>query len=345
MKAVVCRRYGPPEVLEVVEVEKPAVPDDGVLVRVHASALNPLDFFSLSGARYVGRMLAERLRPRPEVVGHDFAGTVESVGGSVTEFQPGDEVFGGKRGAFAEYLCISEQAGLVRKPANLTFEQAASVPVAALTALQAVRDHGRIQPGQRVLINGASGGVGTFAVQLAKVFGGEVTGVCSPRNLDQAQSLGADNVIDYTQEDFTRSGQRYDAMLDIAGSKSWSECRRVLAPRATFVAVGGSVHTVYGGGHTLKHFAGVRLASIASSQKVALFIAKLSKPDLLVLRDLLVTERITAVIDRRYALKEAVAAFRYMGEGHARGKIVINVSGAGSEKSSQQAANLPKALR
>lgn len=343
MKAVVCRRYGPPEVLEVVEVDKPAVPDDGVLVRVHASALNPLDFFSLSGARYVGRMLAERLRPRPEVVGHDFAGTVESVGGSVTEFQPGDEVFGGKRGAFAEYLCISEQAGLVRKPANLTFEP--SVPVAALTALQAVRDHGRIQPGQTVLINGASGGVGTFAVQLARVFGGEVTGVCSPRNLDQAQSLGADYVIDYTQEDFTRSGQHYDVMLDIAGSKSWSDCRRVLAPRATFVAVGGSVHTVYGGGHTLQHFAGVRLASIASSQKVALFIAKLSKPDLLVLQDLLETGRITPVIDRRYALKEAIAAFRYMGEGHARGKIVINVSGAGCETSSQQAAYLPKAPR
>ena len=340
MKAIVCRRYGAPEVLEVVQVEKPAVPDDGVLVRVHASSVNPVDFFSLSGVRYVARMLAGRLRPRPDVVGHDFAGTVESVGGGVTAFQPGDEVFGAKRGAFAEYLDISEQAGVVRKPANLTFEQAAAVPVAALTALQALRDHGRIQPGQRVLINGASGGVGTFAVQLARVFGGEVTGVCSPQNVDLARSLGAETVLDYTQEDFTRSGQCYDLMLDIAGNRSWSECRRVLAPRATFVAVGGSAHTVFGGGHTLKHFAGVRLASIASSQKAVLFIAKLNKRDLLVLHDLLETGRITPVIDRRYAVDEAVAAFRYMGEGHARGKIVIDMSGAGWGTPSQQAEEI-----
>lgn len=328
MKAVVCRRYGPPEVLEVVDIEKPAVPDDGVLVRVHASSVNPVDFFSLSGAKYIGRMLAGRLRPPPEMIGNDFAGTVESVGSSVTEFRPGDEVFGGKPGAFAEYICVSEQAGVVRKPANLTFDQAAGVPVAAITALQAVRDHGRIQPGQRVLINGASGGVGTFAVQLAKVFGGDVTAVCSRQNVDLARRLGADTVIDYTQEDFTRSGQCYDLMLDVAGSKSWSECRRVLAPRATFVAVGGSAHTVFGGGRTLKHLAGVGLASIANSQKAVLFIAKLNKPDLLILHDLLETGRITPVIDRRYALDDAVAAFRYMGEGHARGKIVINVSGA-----------------
>jgi len=342
MKAVVCRRYGRPEVLEIAEVEKPSVLDDSVLVRVHASSVNPVDFFSLSSAKYVARILAGRMKPTPEVVGTDFAGTVESVGRSVAGFQPGDEVFGGKRGAFADYICVFEQAGVVRKPTNLTFEQAAAVPVAAITALQALRDHGRIQPGQRVLINGASGGVGTFAVQLAKVFGGEVTGVCSPRNVDLARSLGADSVIDYTQEDFTRSAQRYDLMLDIAGNKSWSECRRVLAPKATFVCVGGSAHTVFGGGRTLKHFAGVRLASIGSSRKAVLFLARLNKADLLVLQELLETGRIMPVIDRRYALDEAVTAFRYMGDGHAKGKIVINLCAAGRETSSQSTEEIQR---
>ena len=336
MKAVVCRRHGRPEVLEVVDVEMPAVPDDGVLVRVHAASLNPVDFFSLSSANWAARRLSWR-RSGPEAVGTDFAGTVESVGRGVTGFAPGDEVFGGKRGAFAEYVCTSGRDGLARKPANLTFEQAAVVPVAALTALQALRDHGRIQPGQRVLINGASGGVGTFAVQLARVFGGEVTAVCSPRNVDLARSLGAETVIDYTREDFTRSGQRYDLLLDIAGSKSWSASRRVLAPRATFVAVGGSVHTVWGGVHTLKHLAGVRLASIGSRRNVVLFITRLNEPDLRVLGDLLESGQVRAVIDRRYALDQVVAAFDYMGEGHARGKIAIDVRGAAGETSSQQA--------
>ena len=334
MRAVVCRRHGPPEILEVAEVPKPDVPHDGVLVRVRAASVNPADFFSLSPVNRVARRLAGRFRARPEVVGRDFAGTVEAVGGGVTEFQPGDEVFGGGRGAFAEYVCVSEKAGVVRKPANLTPEQAAGVPVAAVTALQALRDHGRIQPGQRVLVNGASGGVGTFAVQLARVLGGEVTGVCSPRNVDLARSLGAETVVDYTQEDFTRSGRRYDLMLDIAGNRSWAECRRVLAPDATFVAVGGAAHTVFGAWHTLGHFAAVRLASIRSGQRAVLFIARLHKQDLLVLRELLEAGRITPVVDRRYALDEVVAAFRYLGEGHARGKIVIDVSGAGRAASS-----------
>jgi len=329
VKAIVCRRPGRPDVLEIAEVEKPAVPEDGVLVRVHAASLNPVDFFTLSSANAATRRLARR--PRAEVVGTDFAGTVESVGGGVTVFRPGDEVFGGQRGAFAEYVCVSERAGVAPKPANLTFEQAAAVPVAALTALQALRDHGRIQPGQRVLVNGASGGVGTFAVQLARELGGEVTAVCSPRNVELARSLGAHTVVDYTRENFTQSEQRYDLLVDIAGSRSWSECRRVLAPRATFVAVGGSVHTVWGGVHTLMHLAGVRLASIGSSRKAALFITKVNRPDLLVLRDLLESGRLTAVIDRRYRLDDVVAAFQYLGEGHARGKIVFDLSGAGSE--------------
>jgi NADPH:quinone reductase-like Zn-dependent oxidoreductase len=205
------------------------------------------------------------------------------------------------------------------------------VPVAALTALQALRDHGRIQAGQRVLVNGASGGVGTFAVQLARVLGGDVTAVCSSRNVDLARTLGANAVVDYTKEDFTRSGQTHDLLLDIAGSKSWSECRRVLAPRATFVAVGGSVHTVWGGVQTLKHLAGVRLASIGSSRRAVLFITKVNSPDLRFLSDLLGSGQLTAVIDRRYALDDVVAAFHHMGEGHARGKIVFDVSGAGGE--------------
>jgi NADPH:quinone reductase-like Zn-dependent oxidoreductase len=249
----------------------------------------------------------------------------------VTEFEPGDEVFGVKIGAMAEYLCVPERSGVVRKPANLSFEEAAGVPVAAATALQALRDHGRIQAGQRVLINGASGGVGTFAIQLAKVLGGEVTGVCSPRNVDLARSLGADTVVDYTREDFTRGRQRYDLMLDIAGNRSWSECRRVLEPGATLVAVGGSAHTVFGAWGTLRHFAWVRLASIFSSQRAVLFIASVSRADLLVLRDLLETGRIRTVIDRRYPLEETVAAFRHLGEGHATGKIVVGVSGVGCE--------------
>jgi NADPH:quinone reductase-like Zn-dependent oxidoreductase len=345
MRAVVCRRHGPPEVLEVADVAEPAVPDDGVLVRVHATAVNPVDFFSLSAVSRFGGALAGGFRSRPEVVGHDFSGTVEAVGPGVTEFRAGDEVFGSKRGAFAEHVCVSELDGIAPKPANLTFEQAAAVPVAALTALRALRDHGRLRPGLHVLVNGASGGVGTFAVQLAKVLGGEVTAVCSPRNADAARSLGADAVIDYTREDFTRSARPCDLLLDIAGSRSWSECRRVLAPGATLVAVGGSANTVFGGGRTLRHFAGVRLASIGSGRRAVLFVMRMNKPDLLVVRDLLATGRVRAVIDRRYALADAVAAFRHLGEGHARGKVAIAVSGAAGERSWRRARALEVVAR
>lgn len=327
MRAVICRRPGPLEVLEVAEVDRPAVPPDGVLVRVRASSVNPADFFALSRVSHVARTVAARRRPRPDVLGRDFAGTVESVGAAVTDLRPGDDVFGTKIGAFAEFVCVPAGGAVVRMPANLTFEEAAGVPVAAVTALQALRDHGRIQPGQRVLVNGASGGVGTFAVQLARVLGGEVTGVCSPGNVDLARSLGADTVIDYTQEDFTRGRRRCDLLLDIAGNRSWAECRRVLAPGATLVVVGGAAHTVFGAGATLRHLAGMRLASVASRQRVVVFITKVTGPDLLVLRDLLETGRIRSVVDRRYALDDAVAALRYLGEGHARGKVAIDVSG------------------
>src|SRR5215475_7636673 len=228
MKAIVCDRPGSPDALNLKEIDKPIVPDDGVLIRVHASSANPVDLFPLSRIGYVSRGL------KPVVLGTDFAGTVASVGKSVTQFQPGDEVFGAARGAFAEYLCVAGTSRLVRKPANVSFEQAAAVPVAAFTALQALRDHGRIQPGQKVLINGASGGVGTFGVQIARSFEAEVTAVCSTRNVDMVRSIGAGTVIDYTGDDFTRSGQRYDLLLDVAGNHPLSECRRVLNPHGTF---------------------------------------------------------------------------------------------------------------
>jgi NADPH:quinone reductase-like Zn-dependent oxidoreductase len=219
MKAIVYHKYGSPDVLELGGIEKPVATDNEVLVRVHASSVNPADWHSVSGTPYVGRTQLGLLKPKSERLGVDFAGTVEAVGKDVTQFRPGDDVFGGRDGAFAEYVCVREDRAVVLKPANVTFEQAAAVPVAALTALQGLRDKGQIQPGHRVLINGASGGVGTFAVQIAKSFGAEVTGVCSTRNVDGVRSLGADHVIDYTHEDFTQSGRRYDLMLDVAGSR------------------------------------------------------------------------------------------------------------------------------
>ena len=262
------------------------------------------------------------LKPKSNRLGVDFAGTVEAVGRDVTEFRPGDEVFG-RSGAFAEYVCVRADGALALKPANLTFEQAAAVPVAALTALQGLRDKGQIKPGQQVLINGASGGVGTFAVQIAKALGAEVTGVCSTRNVDLARSLGADHVIDYTHEDFTRSDRRYDLMLDIAGSRSWSECRRVLNPQATLVIVGAPKGNPLLG--PLSHIGKMRLAAVRSSRKVVFFVAKFNQADMVVLRELLEAGKVTPVIDRRYELSEIADALRYLGEGHARGKIVLTV--------------------
>ena len=326
MKAILCRRPGRPDVLELEEIDRPLIADDDVLVRVHASSINPVDFFPLSRVAYTARLLGGRFNAKPVVLGTDFAGTVESVGKSVTEFKPGDEVFGGKdRATFAEYVSIAAKGAVVAKPANVTFEQAAGVPVAAITALQALRDHGRVRQGQRVVINGASGGVGSFAVQIAKAFGAHVTAVCSPRNVETARALGADRVIDYTREDFTRGGDSYDLIVDIAGNHSWSACKRVLAPTGIMVAAGGSAHTVWGGNSTIRHLIGVRLASIRGTRKVALFIAKLNKADLLVLQKLLMEGKIVPIIDRCYELHRVPEAFNYMGEGHAKGKIIINV--------------------
>ena len=321
MRAIVRNTYGSPDVLELGETDKPELTDDGVLVRVRAASINAADWYELTGTPYVARTQMGLRKPKSNTLGVDFAGTVEAVGRDVTQLRPGDDVFGGRSGAFADYVCA--RRAVVAKPAASTFEEAAAVPVAALTALQGLRDKGQLQPGQKVLINGASGGVGTFAVQIAKALGAEVTGVCSTRNVDIARSLGVDHVIDYTREDFTRSDRRYDLLLDIAGSRSWSECKRVLNPKATLVIVGAPTGNRSLG--PLGHIAKVRLTSIPSSQRTLFFVAKFNMPDMVVLRDLLESGKVKPVIDKRYELNEIADAFRYMGEGHAQGKIVVTV--------------------
>ncbi len=322
MKAIVYDRYGAPDVLELREIDRPAVADDGVLVRVRAASVNPFDWHMLTGTPYLLRTQAGLLKPKNEALGVDFAGTVEAVGKDIEQFQPGDEVFGARTGAFAEYLSAGK--ALAPKPSNLTFEQAAAVPMAGITALQGLRDKGRIQAGQKVLINGASGGVGTFAVQIAKSFGAEVTGVCSTRNADTVRSIGAEHVIDYTQEDFTRNGQHYDLVFDVAGNRTWSDCRRVLNAKATWVIVGGSKTNRWIGplGDGIKR----RLASVPGSRKVVSpFIAKMNRDDLVVLGDLFEAGKVTPVIERTYELSDAPQALSYIGAGHAQGKIVITL--------------------
>jgi NADPH:quinone reductase-like Zn-dependent oxidoreductase len=321
MKAIVQDRFGAPEVLELREVEEPGVGDGDVLVRVQAASVNPADWYAMTGAPYVARAQMGLRKPK-ERLGRDLAGVVAAVGGNVTRFKPGDEVFGAGTGTLAEYVAVSED-GLVPKPANLSFEQAAAVPVAGLTALQGLRDKGRVQPGQQALINGASGGVGTFAVQVARALGAEVTAVCSTRNVDLVASLGADRVIDYTREDFTRTDLRHDLLLDVAGSRSWPECQRVLTPQATLVLVGAPKGNALLGplGHILK----VRLASLRASQKVTFFISKLNRQDLEALAELLEAGKVTPVVERTYPLREAADAFRYLGEGHARGKLAVTM--------------------
>jgi NADPH:quinone reductase-like Zn-dependent oxidoreductase len=323
MKAIVRAAYGSPDVLQLREIARPDLTANGVQVRVRAASVNPADWYGMTGTPYVARAAFGLLKPKSTRLGVDFAGTVEAVGRDVTQFRAGDDVFGGGSGAFAEYVCVPADGGVVPKPANVTFEQAAAVPVAALTALQGLRDHGRLQPGHRVLINGASGGVGTFAVQIAHALGAEVTGVCSTRNVDLVRSLGADHVVDYTREDFTRRDRRYDLLLDIAGSRSWSECRRVLTPRATLVVVGAPKGNRLIG--PLSHIVAVRVAAMRSSQRVVNFVAQVNKADLLVLQELLEAGKVTPVVDRQYPLSEIAGALRYLGDGHAQGKIVITV--------------------
>jgi NADPH:quinone reductase-like Zn-dependent oxidoreductase len=320
MKAIVYHQYGSPDVLELREIDRPAPKDDEVLVCVHATSVNPAEWYAMTGL-FVARAGSGWLKPKDPRLGVDFAGVVEAVGDKVAQFRPGDEVFGAKHGAFAEYVAVRAERAVVLKPANVTFAQAAAVPTAALTALQGLRDHGQLQPGQHVLINGASGGVGTFAVQIAKTLGAEVTGVCSTRNVEIVRSLGADHVIDYIQADFARSERRYDLLLDIAGSRSWAEYRRVLKPQAHFVIVGAPKGNRWIG--PLSHVLKVRLAALRASQKVVFFIAQLNPVDLLVLQELLASGKVTPVIDRQYTLRALPEAMRYLGAGHAQGKIVI----------------------
>jgi NADPH:quinone reductase-like Zn-dependent oxidoreductase len=324
MKAAVRDRFGSPAaVVELREIDKPVPTEDEVLVRVRAASLNMADWYDVTGRPYVGRTQMGLRGPKTNALGVDYAGTVEAVGGNVTEFRPGDEVFGGRSGCYAEYVCAREDRSIVLKPANVTFEEAAAVPVAAITALQGLRDKGQLQSGQKVLINGASGGVGTFAVQIAKALGAEVTAVCNTRNVDLVRSLGADHVIDYTREDFTRGDRRYDLMLDVAGSRSWSACKRVLNPKATLVIVGGpKANRLFGPlGQVVKKY----LAALLSSRKVVFFIAKFNKADMVTLQELLAAGKLKPAIDRRYELSQIADALDYMGEGHCRAKVVVSV--------------------
>jgi NADPH:quinone reductase-like Zn-dependent oxidoreductase len=322
MKAIVHHSYGP-DGIELREVDVPAIDDDQVLVRVHASSVNPVEFYGVHGPMFVRVIGRSGLRrPSAPNVGSDLAGVIEAVGKDVEDLAPGDEVFGSSGYSWAEYA-PARSAKLARKPANVSFEEAGTVAVAGLTALQALRDHANVQPGQKVLINGAAGGVGTFAVQLAKAFGADVTAVCSTRNVEQSEALGADHVCDYTREDFTRMPQRHDVMLDVVGSRPFGELTRVLTPDATVVAIGAPMKAK--GLGPLKHLIGTRLAAIGRSQKVVMFIAKIGKDDLEVLAELLAEGKVKPVIDRRYELSEGAEALRYLGTTHARGKVAITV--------------------
>jgi NADPH:quinone reductase-like Zn-dependent oxidoreductase len=318
MKAVIQTGYGSADVLEFKEIDKPVANDDEVLVRVHAASLAAGDYFAMRGTPLPIRMYVGFPRPKKDfVVGVDLAGRVEAVGKNVTRFKPGDEVFGGCSRACAEYTCAREDQR-VPKPNNLTFEQAAAVPTSALAALQALRDHGKVQPGQKVLINGASGGVGTFAVQIARAFGAEVTGVCSTANVDMVGSIGADHVIDYTKEDFTQGEPRYDLILDNAASHSFADYRRVLEPEGTLMPNSGHAGMVY----VIKAF----LLPLFVRQVERPFVARPNQDDLITLKELVEAGRVTPVIDRTYPLEETAEAFRYLDQGHARGKVVIVVA-------------------
>ena len=322
MKAIVCTKYGSPDVLQFKDVEKPTSADDEVLIRVHAASVNQYDWHLLTADFFLVRLMGGGLlKPKHTRPGADVAGRVEAIGRSVKRFRPGDEVFGlsaGSSGSFAEYVCAKETS-VVFKPAGITFEQAAAVPMAALTALRGLRDKGRIQPGQKVLINGASGGVGTFAVQIAKSFGADVTAVCSTKNLDMARSIGADHVIDYTQEDFTKSGRLYDLILAVNGYHPLSDYKRALSPKGIYVMAGGTLAQVMQAmllGPWMSQDGGKTMVGISSTS---------TEKELIVLKEMLEAGQLVPVIERRYPLSETAEALRYLGAGHAMGKVVITV--------------------
>jgi NADPH:quinone reductase-like Zn-dependent oxidoreductase len=318
MKAIVYTQYGPPDVLQLKQVATPAPTDDEVLIKLYAASVNPLDFHLMRGEPFPLRLMGlGLLTPKHTALGADIAGRVEAVGGHVKQFQPGDEVFGRARvGGFAEYVCATQDE-LALKPANISFEDAAAVPIAAITALQGLRDKGRIQSGQKVLVDGASGGVGTFAVQIAKSFGAEVTAVCSTRNVDTARSIGADHVIDYTRENFTRSGQRYDLIIAANAHHSILDYRRALSQDGVYVMAGGGLV------QALQTMLAGPLLSRIGSRKTRFYIANINKKDLDLLKDLLAAGKVVPVIDRRYPLSGVADAFRYLEAGHAQGKVVI----------------------
>ncbi len=321
MKAIVRTKYGSPDILELKDIVKPVPMDNQVLVKVYAASVNPLDWHILRGIPFLVRLMGfGLLRPKHQILGADISGLVEAVGANVTQFKVGDEVYGSGMGGFAEYTCVREDK-LVLKPAAMTFEQAAAVPVAGLTALQGLRDHGQIQPGQKVLINGASGGVGTFAVQIAKALGAHVTGVCSGPNLEMVRSLGADNVIDYTKEEFWRSENEYDLIIDNAAFYSIRKTLRALKPTGIYVLIGGSSSTM----SLLKSLIFNPLISRIMGRKLVSFIASMNQPDLVVLKELLEAGKVVPVIDKKYSLSEVPQAIRYVEEGHTRGKVVITV--------------------
>jgi NADPH:quinone reductase-like Zn-dependent oxidoreductase len=325
MKAIVYCDYGVPN-LKLQEIEKPTPADDQLLVRVRAASVNPLDWHYVEGTPKLMRAMGVGLRkPKDTRLGVDFAGTVEAVGKNVTKFKPGDEVFGGRTGAFAEYVCVRESRAVALKPANITFEEAASVPIAAITALQGLRDKGKVQAGQKVLINGASGGVGTFAVQIAKSYGADVTGVCSTRNLDLVRSLGADHVIDYTKEDFTKGAERYDVIIDNVANHSLLECRHALKPNGIYVLIGGGSANEQGLIGPLINPIKAMLLSPFVKQKMGMLLADLNHNDLAMLADLMQSGKMKPVIDRSYKLSDLPDAIRYLEQGHARGKVVIAV--------------------
>ncbi|HKV59615.1 MAG TPA: NAD(P)-dependent alcohol dehydrogenase [Ktedonobacteraceae bacterium] len=320
MKAIVYTKYGSPSVLQFKEAEKPAPKDGEILVKVYAASANPLDWHFMRGAPFLARLSGGLRKPKDPRLGADFAGRVEAVGNNVTQFQPGDEVFGASTGTFAGYACATENE-VALKPANLSFEEAAAIPVAAITALQGLRDKGQIQPGQKVLVNGASGGVGSFGVQIARSFGAEVTGVCSTRNVEMVHSIGADHVIDYTQEDFTRNGRHYDLIYDAVGNRSVSDYRRALNPNGICAIAGfQSLPRLF------EHMVLGPLRSKIGNKKVGLMgIAQINQKDLVFVKELVEAGKVVPVIDRRYSLCETAEAIRYLEEGHARGKVVITV--------------------
>ncbi len=321
MKAVIHERFGM-DAVDFRDVPSPTVGDDQVLVRVRASSVNPIEWYDVLAPPFVRVFSGQLRRPKDARLGTDFAGVVESVGKDVSGFAPGDEVFGTATGAWAEYA-VATASRIAHQPASVSFDDAAALPIAALTALQALRDHGKVEPGQRVLVNGASGGVGTYAVQIAKALGADVTAVCSTANVDQATALGADRVIDYTKEDFTQSSMRHDLMLDIAGSRSYLRYRRVLTPDAIVVMVGAKMSASLLG--PLKHIAGTKLKSIGRGHTVKFFVAKVGTEDLNQLAAMMQDGRLHSVIDRRFSLGDATEALRYLGLGHARGKVVIDI--------------------